>query len=154
MDHLHQIAAEQTYKAIGRFMFEFSQVEYTIRYYLAEELGLKDEYFSLVVESYDVGVLTTVAAQVFKKARSGPASERIEKMLNRFRELNNYRNRVAHGLWVPSMEGGTVHHVSRVRLSAWWECRAPVAPIFTAHGYVFSICWRYRRFCARQAPGR
>jgi hypothetical protein len=35
--------AERTYRAIGRFVFEFSQVEYTIRHYLASEIGLKEE---------------------------------------------------------------------------------------------------------------
>ena len=50
--------AEKTYRAIGRFMFEFSQVEYTIRHHLAEEIGLKEKHFSAVVESYEVGALT------------------------------------------------------------------------------------------------
>jgi hypothetical protein len=69
-----QVAAERTYRAIGRFMFEFSQVEYTVRYYLAEEIGLKEEFFSPVVESYDVGVLTNVAKEVFRKTRSAEQS--------------------------------------------------------------------------------
>ena len=31
-------AFEKTYRAIGRFIFEFSQVEYTLRYYLGQEI--------------------------------------------------------------------------------------------------------------------
>ena len=111
-------AAERTYRSIGRFMFEFSQVEYTIRHYLADEIRLKDEYFSAVVESYDVGVLTKVATEVFKKSRGADAAAAIEKLLNRFRKMNEDRNRVAHGLWVPFKDGGTVHHVSRNRLKS------------------------------------
>jgi len=34
-------AAEKTYHAIGRFIFAFSQVEYTIRHYLREAIELK-----------------------------------------------------------------------------------------------------------------
>src|SRR5262245_46086137 len=117
MGAAEQAASEQTYRAIGRFVFEFSQVEYTIRYYLSEEIGLKEEYFSAVIESYDVGVLTTVAKEVFKKSRNGEENAGIEKLLNRFRELNEHRKRVAHGLWVPSMDGGTVHYVSRNKLT-------------------------------------
>jgi len=113
-----QAAAEQTYRAIGRFMFEFSQVEFAIRHHLAEEIGLNGEHFSAVVESYDVGVLTTVAKEVFKKTRNKENGTEIGKLLDRFRELNEGRKRVAHGLWVPFMEGGTVHYVSRNKLTS------------------------------------
>jgi hypothetical protein len=39
---------EKTYRAIGRFMFEFSQVEYTIRHHLAEAIELRDDHFHAV----------------------------------------------------------------------------------------------------------
>ena len=67
MGESEQTPAEKTYRAIGRFMFEFSQVEYTIRHYLAEEIGLNEEHFAAVVESYDVGVLCTVTIEVFTR---------------------------------------------------------------------------------------
>jgi hypothetical protein len=117
MGAIENMEAEQTYRAIGRFMFEFSQVEYTVRHHLGEEIGLKDEYFAAVVESYDVGMLTTVAKEVFRKSRTAETFAQIDKLLHRFRELNDYRKRVAHGLWVPFTEGGTVHYVSRNKLT-------------------------------------
>jgi hypothetical protein len=52
-----------------------------------------------VVESYDVAMLINVAKQVFKKARQPGNAAEIERLLNQFLELNNYRKRVAHGLW-------------------------------------------------------
>ena len=110
-------AAEKTYRAIGRFMFEFSQVEYTVRHYLAEEISLNEAHFSAVIESYDVAMLISVAVEVFKKSR-GDDSRTIWQLLNKFRGLNDERKRVAHGLWVPFKEGGTVHYVSRIRLSS------------------------------------
>ncbi len=94
-------------------MFEFSQVEYTIRHYLAEEIGLKEDHFTPVVESYDVAVLCNVAKTIFSKRRPGEFAARIEKGIHRFFDLNNARNRVAHGLWVPFKEGGTLRHVPR-----------------------------------------
>jgi hypothetical protein len=108
-------AAEQTYRAVGRFMFEFSQAEYAIRHYLGEAIGLDERYFSAVVESYDVGLLVTVTKKVFETSYDD--CSQIETLLNRFHELNTERIRVAHGLWVPSMDGGTVHYVSRNKLS-------------------------------------
>jgi hypothetical protein len=108
--------AESTYRAIGRFIFEFSQVEYTIRYYLAFEIDLKDDFFSAVVESYDVAVLCSVAKAVFGRSRAKENAEKIEQLINKFLKLNESRKRVAHGLWVPFKDGGTVHHVPRDKL--------------------------------------
>src|SRR5260221_10296229 len=108
-----EVSSEKTYRAIGRFIFEFSQAEYAIRYYLAEEIKLDEKHFSAVIESYDVGLLCTVAIKVFKQSRNAQSAERIEKLVKRFRALSDERNRVAHGLWVPSKEGGTVHYVPR-----------------------------------------
>ena len=82
-----QASAEKTYRAIGRFVFEFSQVEYTIRYHLAEEIELDEEHFSTIVESYDTGLLCTVAIEVFKKSRVQNNAARIEELINNFREL-------------------------------------------------------------------
>jgi len=106
-------AEEKVYRAIGRFIFEFSQVEYTIRHYLTEEIGIKEEHFTPVVESFDVATLCNVANKIFAMRRPGQFAARIEKGIHRFFDLNNVRNRVAHGLWVPFRDGGTVHHVPR-----------------------------------------
>jgi len=111
-----QASAEKTYRAIGRFVFEFSQVEYAIRYHLAEEIELDEEHFSAIVESYDAGLLCTVAIEVFKNSREQNNAARIQELINNFRDLTNIRNRVAHGLWMPVREGGTVHHVPRGNL--------------------------------------
>jgi hypothetical protein len=109
-------AAEKTYRAIGRFIFEFSQVEYTVRHYLAEEIRLKEEFFSAII-SYDVGVLVNAAKEVFKKSWGETESKTITALLNSFYEFNNIRKQVAHGLWVPFRDEGTVHYVSRNKLA-------------------------------------
>jgi hypothetical protein len=104
--------AEKTYRAIGRFIFEFSMVEFVIRFKLAEEIGL-DKRHKAVVESYDVAKLCAVAEDVFTKSRAKENAAQISDLIHEFLTLNNIRNRVAHGLWQPQMEGGTVSHVSR-----------------------------------------
>ena len=50
MSEADHVTAEKTYRAIGRFMFQFSQAEFTIRYYLAREIGLADEHFTAGIE--------------------------------------------------------------------------------------------------------
>ena len=105
--------AEKTYRAIGRFIFEFSQVEYTIRICLAEEIGIKAEYFSPIIETYDVSQLCIAAKEVVTGAHPHWNAKIIVKLINQFHELSHHGNWVAHGLWTPFMAGGTVHHVSR-----------------------------------------
>jgi hypothetical protein len=117
MNEDHQKATEKTYRAIGRFIFEFSQAEYAIRYYLGEELDLDEKHFSAVVESYDVGLLCTVTKEVFSNTRGAKDAATIKDLVNRFFDLNIIRNQVAHGLWVPFKEGGTLHYVSRGKLT-------------------------------------
>jgi hypothetical protein len=112
----HAEATEKTYLAIGRFMFEFSQMEYAVRALLGEEIGLKEQYFSAVMESYDVAQLIRIAKDVFEKSRGDDATM-ICNLLNRFFDMISERNRVAHGLWVPFMDGGTMHYTSRDKLT-------------------------------------
>ena len=118
MSKADHVAAEKTYRAIGRFIFQFSQAEYTIRHYLAEEISLAEEHFVAVVESYDVALLCTVAKEVFGKSRANTNAAAIMELINNFRSLTDNRNRVAHGLWVPFKDGGTVHHVPRTNLKS------------------------------------
>jgi hypothetical protein len=113
MHNPEQAAAEKTYRAIGSFIFAFSQVEYTIRHHLGEAIELNEDYFTPVLESYDVAMLCSVAKAVFKRKRSSEIYARIEREINRFMEINNIRTRVAHGLWDPYSDGGTVSHVPR-----------------------------------------
>jgi hypothetical protein len=61
-------------------------------------------------------VLGTVAIRVFTKTRSEENAARIKTLIDAFVRLNDDRKRIAHGLWVPFMEGGTVHYVSRSSL--------------------------------------
>jgi len=59
-------------------------VEYTFRHYLAEEIGLNEEHFTAVVESYDVGVLCTVAKEVFTKARAAENAACVKQRYSAF----------------------------------------------------------------------
>ena len=117
MDQLKE-QAEKTYRAIGRFIFEFSQTEYTIRKGLEIVLGLDQKFFDPVIQSYDVALLCKVTKHAVRSSRSSETAEQIDKLINRFFAMNETRQRVAHGLWVPHFSGGKVSHVSRQKLAA------------------------------------
>jgi hypothetical protein len=48
---------------IGRFIFEFSQLEFSIRAVLVSRLGLKEEHFNIVTGAYDFTKLCNVARE-------------------------------------------------------------------------------------------
>lgn len=109
---------ESVHLAIGRFIAEFSQLEYTLRHYLAEEIKLDDMFFHEIVGSYDAGLLLNVCRAVFQKTRGKRYESAIKGVLTRFQNMIEERNRVAHALWVVHLDGGTHHHINRNSLKS------------------------------------
>jgi len=77
MTEINAETAEKTYRAIGRFMFEF-----TIRCHRAEEIHLDDRYFTAIVGSYDVALLCSVTKAIVRQSRPEKQASSIEKLLN------------------------------------------------------------------------
>lgn len=106
---------DHTYRAIGEFIFEFSQLEYGLRHYVASTAGVPDEHFNAIM-THDFALLCNVALEVLSEGSSAEDKQKLRDIINECRKLNEIRVKVAHGLWVPFMAGGTVHHVSRSSL--------------------------------------
>jgi hypothetical protein len=106
--------SELTYKAIGRFIFEFSQLEAALKYYIAEKCEIKDEHFATLMV-HDFAMLCSIARKVLV-ADDDVDGKELNRIISDCRKMNDVRVRVAHGLWVPFMQGGTVHHMSRQSL--------------------------------------
>ena len=111
-DNIEELA-EKTYRAIGYFIFQFSQTEYSIRQLLGREIKLDDRFIPAILQSYDVGALCNVSKEIFKMTRPAEEAEEMASLINRFYKLNGERQRVAHGVWIPYFRGGMVQHVSR-----------------------------------------
>lgn len=110
--------AHATYLAIGRFIFEFSQLEYALRFYVAQEANISDKHFEAIM-THDFALLCTSAEEILGPGFTNEDGEkRFRQFIKSCKKLNNERVRVAHGLWVPFKEGGTVHHTSRSSLKS------------------------------------
>jgi hypothetical protein len=107
---------EPTFLAIGRFIFEFSQLEYTLRRHIAHAARLDDKFMDSVI-THDFAMLCTAARQILGESMSDERKSRFNGVINKCLTLNQERVRVAHGLWVPFREGGVVHHVTRSSLT-------------------------------------
>jgi hypothetical protein len=100
------------YQAIGKFVYEFSQLELSIRLRLADALQLNEELSAVVVGPYDVATLFNVTKEVLLRTRKDLDAEKISKLFSRCNALNQKaRIVVAHGTWFP--EGGGADHFSK-----------------------------------------
>lgn len=103
------------FRDIGHFLFEFSQLEFTIRAMLSGRLKLAPEYFDIVTSTYDFAALCNVTREI--ACKQDPASTKsIEETFKKCLALNTERVRVAHGLWTHGMDGPMARYVSRSSL--------------------------------------
>jgi hypothetical protein len=138
---LRQEAQERVdlFLAIGEFIFEFSQLEFTIRFALATALNIPEGAFSAVTSMYDFAALCRVTRAVLDEAEAQrrvaedqetlsdvleglPTREdqeklrkEIAKVFNACLKVNDERVRITHGTWTI---GGGARHVSRTSLKA------------------------------------
>jgi hypothetical protein len=74
LDHEQSInkftSEDRWFSAIGRFIYEFSQLEFTLKYYVAEAIGLNDQHFNTIVSQFDFARLCDVAESVLLQPRT------------------------------------------------------------------------------------
>ena len=110
------LSEEETYRAIGRFIAEFSQLENILKMCVANAAGVKDEFFPAVM-SHDFALTCTMALEVLPRVLQPEKHiDAVANVINGCRALNDDRVRVVHGLWRPHKKGGTLGHVSRTKL--------------------------------------
>ncbi len=97
---------------IGRFIFEFSQLEFSIRTILVSRLGLKEEYFNIVTGPYDFAKLCNVTREA-SIVRYPERKEELNKLFNACLKLNEARVLIVHGVWLDDMDGLSLRIVSR-----------------------------------------
>ena len=119
-----KLAADEAelHKAIGEFIFWFSQLEFTIKARLSGALALGDGLFDIIIGPYDFAMLCTVTENVLRKDAAADVAKRVTDYFNRCRKLNQQtRIIVAHGSW--TLDG--VRHVSRNTLEADFHFKKP-----------------------------
>jgi hypothetical protein len=104
---------EQTYRAIGHFISEFSKLEGMIQAFIAHEISLDEKFYDAVV-NYDFALSCTVLESVTRISRDKLTSDELSKIITKCRALNDDRVKVAHGYW--EAHRGQLHHVSRTKL--------------------------------------
>jgi hypothetical protein len=103
--------------AVGRFTFEFSQLEFSIRVALLACLKLPQEYFDIVTAPYDFAMLCKVTREAMT-LKAPERKDELEEWCKECLKLNEDRVRMAHGTWTLGSSGPSVRHVSRNTLKA------------------------------------
>lgn len=109
--------ANKYFCAIGRFIFEFSQLEFGLRAYVAKAIGLKNEFF-YVTMTHDISLLCDVARTVLTKKMDAEQKVDFEPLISRIKSLNDERVRIAHGLWFVNDKEGKLLRASRGKQEA------------------------------------
>jgi|SRR5580658_6812641 hypothetical protein len=104
------------FRAIGRFTFELSQLEFSIRAVLAGHLELPAKYFDIVTAPYDFAMLCKVFREVVGADKSNAQKKQLERWCDACLALNTERVRIAHGTWTLGSEGPSARVVSRSTL--------------------------------------
>jgi hypothetical protein len=109
------------YREIGRFIFNFSQLEFLIRHSLAAAIDIRHPLFDALISPIDFALLCRVTPVVLieKLDPKESAKYRIKELFNGCSKINDRRNQIAHGTW--SWGEGTedsvnLRHVSRQSL--------------------------------------
>jgi len=101
------------YREIGRFIFQFSQLEYTLRYHVAEKARIGDEYFDIVTSAFDFAKFCSALLALSAKERGGKADPALKELISDCHDVNAVRIRVVHGLWVVGSGHDRAIHTSR-----------------------------------------
>jgi hypothetical protein len=92
---------EKLLLAIGAFIYEFSSLEFNIRWALASALKLGGNRFDAVISPYDFAMLCKVTSVVLALAEDQETKkEQIERTFDACFNVNDVRNKIVHGTWL------------------------------------------------------
>lgn len=104
---------DDLYREIGRFVFEYSQLESDLRNLFRSLIGYDRKHADIISTGFDFsrlcGALLAVSA-IYEGAR--PNGE-FETIINRCRHINDVRVAVVHGRWSSTYGGDRAIHVAK-----------------------------------------
>lgn len=113
----NQKARESHFAAIGRFVFAFSQLEFTYKHFLADAIQLSSEDFNPVMSAFDFSKLCHITRVMFKARWGEENAKKLDDLITRSFRINEARVKIVHGLWTYTEDGLILEHVSRNAVS-------------------------------------
>lgn len=104
------------FREIGRFVFEYSQLEAELRRIFRKKVGIDFEYEDIMTAAFDFAKLVTalLAASAIEEDRADEKPDpALEKLLKACHKVNEARVAVVHGRWSSTYGGDRVYQVAR-----------------------------------------
>jgi hypothetical protein len=100
----HARDMQRHFTAIGHFIKEFSQLEFTIKARLSAHFGQQCEDFIVIIDNVEVLKLIDGWQRLTRHKNSNADTVKsVDDACAEFRTLNDLRNRIAHGLWASDL---------------------------------------------------
>ena len=101
------------FREIGRFVFEYSQLEFDLRRHFQRKIGFGRQFGDVMSTAFDFARLCSALKEVSAIEKGGQADPVLVKHLNACKAINDVRVAVVHGRWMSSLGGDSVLQVSR-----------------------------------------
>jgi hypothetical protein len=101
------------YQEIGRFVFEYSQLEAALRRHFRRKVGYKRDFGDIMSTGFDFVKLCNAVVGLSAMENNGKPDPALEKLINECKRINEVRVSVVHGSWFSSLGEDRVVHVSR-----------------------------------------
>jgi hypothetical protein len=104
------------YREIGRFVFEYSQLEAELRRIFRKKVSIDLEHNDIMTAAFDFAKLVTAilaASAIEEDRQDGKPDPVLEKLLKACHKVNEARVAVVHGRWSSTYGGDRVYQVAR-----------------------------------------
>jgi hypothetical protein len=104
------------FREIGRFVYEYSQLEAELRRIFRKKLNIDFEHNDIMIAAFDFAKLVAaiVAASAIEEDRQdGKPDPILEKLLKACHRVNEARIAVVHGRWSSTFGGDRLYQVAR-----------------------------------------
>jgi hypothetical protein len=116
---------DDLFRAIGRFVFEFSQLEYSIKFFLHELMEVRNDLFDAFVGPIDFAAACSALKETCRVLKLQQV-EQIISLINGAQKINEQRIKIVHGLWAPAAPAEKLVYISRTSLKASHHFPSPL----------------------------
>jgi hypothetical protein len=101
------------YREIGRFVFEYSQLEFDLRSIFRRMVGFDFEHDDIMTAGFDFARLCAALIAASAIEEDGKPDPTFEKLISQCKRINEVRIAVVHGRWSSTYGGDRAIHVGR-----------------------------------------
>lgn len=124
----HRKKVHATNFALGAFIVEFSQLEFTLRFLVSRWAEIPERHFDAIIGWWDFSKLCQVLKALVERTEPDPdRAAEIVGLINRAKSINDERVKIVHSTWTWSNAGLEARRVSADKPVPKWLYGDPAA---------------------------